>query len=999
MTQQLRDIDLGSQTDDPVWLSLNINQLNNTPYLIPIRQETPVLKDEKPDTWPLTLIPVDFCRHADLRFWCSEGVMPTQRQPLRDGWLYLFVDGFLWREVKVMNEHYYDINLQRCFGQPETLRPHSGTRLSSLIVPYRYEGDFIDVKAAYSDTQWSWVTIQKLGGMNPQDPRCKNLPPDLANITADNDYIEKRLTTLDFAKEQPENPIAAAQGTLAKELDATVHLYLKYQSQEESIFALPDLIGEALDIKSTYDQFLHIATNHTTRIQNSDDPDTKLARHLNLRYNIETAAVETALHRGHGLVNAETTGFGRVRTRNREKLRRKHKIRNLQEELDNRKKKWSRIHSGDLKKTLGSKLLQDWVSELYAYRGQICDLFKSQAMVTPFQDYALLGSDEQPFRRVEGLVKIATILDGLSARPLNTLIACVVDIADARVLDQEDEIDTLILGLKEQLTGLSLPGQASLEPIATALAKLTVSGLMTTIRNAPGGNLLTIAKAYYDKLSIDEQKVVEQNKMLTESLENEGYQPLEDRHLNAVKAVIRALSVLTIYQKDQLADYIQNGADLSQDHQNRIAAGRQGKQAELDNQVRGQKKLIGEEQVKIGDVEKELADKLRELDDIEVNIQEKNTSFKKIENEINLNLEASIDLKRQHQALSQELTILRSKQNRLQREIAYQKRQLQSHNQRMRGHQRTLMQINDQIAGGQSPLFRGAHFKSNEQLSRWTSEVILGGLIKEVEVSVDDLVQQRFDANIIPLDIGRLKRRLREDIQLIDEIINGAQDTQTEHTLTVGKRKVRLSGQLAAQRAEKVVPLLERVLSNADEIHQQSSHKVKIMAMDLSTQQVNLSQIEQKVSIQDAAIEANQTALANLHRQLEAANDSAIPIKDTIENLEQQKRALQASIATLDSKTTFLIREDMRIHRNLLPVVAGCGFFDLVNFGQKLMAAMKETTWKTMIEFGASCIDIVAFGSELAETLVRQNGKIHGFGVIEYKLVTGAAKVAGVFAS
>ncbi|EAR10839.1 hypothetical protein [Reinekea blandensis] len=999
MTEQLRDIDLGSATNDPVWLSLNINQLNNTPYLIPVRKETPVLKAEKPDTWPLMLIPVDFCRHTDLRDWCNDGTEPTQRDALRDGWLYLFVDGYLWREVKVLNGHYYDINLQRCFGKSETLRPHSGTRLSSLVIPYRYEGDFIEVKAAFSDTQWSWVTIQKLGGMNPEDPRYKDLPEELSSIAPDNDYIDTRLTLLDFAGEQTDNPMIATQGSLAKELDATVHTYLKYQAQEESIFALPDLIGEALDIKDTYDQILHLATEHNQRIQNSDDPDIKLALDLNLRYNLETTAVEAALHRGHGLVDAETTGFGRARTRNREKLRRKYKIRSLQEELDDRKKKKSRIHFGDIKKALGSEQLQDWVNELYAYREQICDLFKTEAIVTLFQDYAQLGSDEQPFRRVEGLAVLANILDGLSARPIDTLQGCIVDIADARILDQEDEVETLLLGLTEHLNGLDLPGQPTLEPVATQIAQLTVSGLMKSIERKEDGNLLAIAKRYIDELTPEEQQVVANNKLLVESIENDGYVPVEDRHLNAIKTIIRAMSVLTVYQKDQLADYVKNGAELSSEQQQRIAGNLGEKRVTLDNQVREQKTLIEEDKIKVGAIEAELEEKRSLLVQIEANIEQQQSRLTKLEAELKQNQVGSIDLQHQKQRLNQDITVLRSSRIRLEREISFSKRRLQTFNQRVRGHQRTLMQVNDRIAGGQSPFFRGAHFKSNEQLARWTSEKLLGGIIREIEISVDDLVNQRFDSNIVPLDIERLKQRLRKDMQLIDDIVNGAHDTQTTHTLTVGNRKVRLNGQMAADRAEEVIPILQRVLGNADEINQQNDRVVKIMAMDLSTQEADMSQIDQKLNAQDASIRANQDALAELNQQLQAANDSTIPISDTLDSLGQQKRALEASIESLDSKTKTLIRQDMRIHGNLLPVVVGCGFLDLFNFGQKLMAFVKETTTKAMLEFAASSIDIVAFIGETIETTARKIGDFHEWGRTLQKTVSWFAKGFGIAAS
>ncbi|WP_283708976.1 hypothetical protein [Pseudoalteromonas prydzensis] len=107
---------------------------------------------------------------------------------LSAGYVYVYVDGYLWRELQVIVEEcgvvkFRDVNLAYQKGflpwkknknkayAKQGRRDATGQALSSIIVPNKIKGAQCSVEMAFSEVQWSWSQILKLGGMNPSDPR------------------------------------------------------------------------------------------------------------------------------------------------------------------------------------------------------------------------------------------------------------------------------------------------------------------------------------------------------------------------------------------------------------------------------------------------------------------------------------------------------------------------------------------------------------------------------------------------------------------------------------------------------------------------------------------------------------------------------------------------------------------------------------------------------------------------------------------------------------
>ncbi len=115
---------------------------------------------------------------------------PEQVDMLRDGWLYVFVNGHLWRELEVKQGTFRDVDLKTWQGmdgnakrpgqdvagvdKPNT-RQGTGLNQRYIEVPSRLGGEPCEVQVAYSEVQWSWARIVSLGGLNPDDPRLSHI--------------------------------------------------------------------------------------------------------------------------------------------------------------------------------------------------------------------------------------------------------------------------------------------------------------------------------------------------------------------------------------------------------------------------------------------------------------------------------------------------------------------------------------------------------------------------------------------------------------------------------------------------------------------------------------------------------------------------------------------------------------------------------------------------------------------------------------------------------
>ncbi|NMP03843.1 hypothetical protein HHE94_14140 [Pseudoalteromonas arctica] len=123
------------------------------------------------------------------------------------GYFYVFINGFLWREVASLPQGALsEVDLR--IHHDKNFRPFSSAESYELVVPSRAVGlfssstsaDIPNLQIAFSRVQWSWDYINKLGGMWPKDPRFDIAPQrsQCINATLAEELRSKRMQKIDL---------------------------------------------------------------------------------------------------------------------------------------------------------------------------------------------------------------------------------------------------------------------------------------------------------------------------------------------------------------------------------------------------------------------------------------------------------------------------------------------------------------------------------------------------------------------------------------------------------------------------------------------------------------------------------------------------------------------------------------------------------------------------------------------------------------------------------
>ena len=137
-------------------------------YQIPLVQGfSTCSSEESSPRWQTVLVPLLPRCYTTTDADRTKAQYPRSSQDL--GWLYVFVNGRLWRELKVEREGFFrDVNLTYEKGQdvrPATVQ----TSDSRVVVPCTIQGKAVALEMAYSEVQWSWARIDAMGGMAGND--------------------------------------------------------------------------------------------------------------------------------------------------------------------------------------------------------------------------------------------------------------------------------------------------------------------------------------------------------------------------------------------------------------------------------------------------------------------------------------------------------------------------------------------------------------------------------------------------------------------------------------------------------------------------------------------------------------------------------------------------------------------------------------------------------------------------------------------------------------
>lgn len=146
-------------------------------------------------------------------------------EQLRDGWLYVFVNGYLWHEYQVDADsgQFRDVDLRYC--QKQDSRAACGDLTCNIVFPLMLDGEETRVQIAFSEVQWSWSRICSLGGMNPEDPRLTHVVRNgevLSQIAAQYPFIESWQKMADDNGLDDASEIQAGQVLMLRDADEPI---------------------------------------------------------------------------------------------------------------------------------------------------------------------------------------------------------------------------------------------------------------------------------------------------------------------------------------------------------------------------------------------------------------------------------------------------------------------------------------------------------------------------------------------------------------------------------------------------------------------------------------------------------------------------------------------------------------------------------------------------------------------------------------------------------
>ncbi len=126
---------------------------------------------------------------ADLNSQIALALEPEHASNLRQGgWVYVFKDGYLWRELFIDRVHktpnisqLSEVDLAKNAGIDD--RKPSGENEKLLTLPYKINGKIPKLEIAYSEIQWSWARINYFGGMDPRDIRLEKIKRPIALLS------------------------------------------------------------------------------------------------------------------------------------------------------------------------------------------------------------------------------------------------------------------------------------------------------------------------------------------------------------------------------------------------------------------------------------------------------------------------------------------------------------------------------------------------------------------------------------------------------------------------------------------------------------------------------------------------------------------------------------------------------------------------------------------------------------------------------------------------
>ena len=261
-----RELILENFTPGRKRLSLMLTDDHHDYYKIPLGYDDTTAFNEDMSNPALKLVPVTFLRNIP-----DEGL-----GPLREGWVYIYVNGYLWREARYDTDCHMLIDVNLSYEKGLDRRRATVQKDSTLVLPWNMNGSESIVEIAFSEEQWSWERIDQLGGVDPEDPR--QWLGERVESAYSTDYTAKaraaRLMPVDLSaaesnfEDMPEgsNIRLVTNEELAPRRR---HYNTKFDKGIASVI-LPDVIGDARYLASTQSDMIDLLDATVTTMLQAD---------------------------------------------------------------------------------------------------------------------------------------------------------------------------------------------------------------------------------------------------------------------------------------------------------------------------------------------------------------------------------------------------------------------------------------------------------------------------------------------------------------------------------------------------------------------------------------------------------------------------------------------------------------------------------------------------------------------------------------------------------
>ncbi|MEJ2044882.1 MAG: hypothetical protein P8X74_13800, partial [Reinekea sp.] len=920
---------------------------------------------EPPEEHPL--------RIATVRFNAVVDHSTRATASLTSGWLYLFVNGKLWREIRVLGRYQYqDVNLERYLEQPEDARPAECSPRDTIVVPVSLSGEAFTLEAALSSQQWSWARIEELGGFELSKA-------DRQSAADNNDLRTQRCTVLDYLRQQ-----SIDEDDLFAINPLTVHNYeLLNIPRQDLIFSLPDWQAMGHTLHDAHDDVIGAITHLQQALASPRYYLASLPPGPEQQQQAEQAARALPL----AILTANEVGYGQAKRNLQDSTRayfdHSHFDKATQARLQAGRERLSLqncIDTHRLEEVLHSQEFLALHKESNVLKDKMMELLQEPRFVAMMRDYATLGSDEQSATRIKGLVVFAEIFDGFNLDVFRLIEPYLGTSEHLGFQNNNNPILDIIPRL------LNLEGKPidlffmvlDFERLYPQLYAEFVEGVKSYQEQAKKAEDMSFAARYNPE-----------NRGLTDELiELIG----EDEAQKLVQSLMKLFAGLMVLDESELSRVARTDTPAKvdghvagdDDYDKVIQTQKQeikdleARKTELEGKQKAQRLAIDEQKENIKTLKEDLIKSRQQKADLETQYRISEPTRAQIDELQNLKANIRIDeyelknlettlrgSQRQHQQTQAQL-------NDIQHKLTITKRKTTG---TPRGHRPDTMsasQVDSTIKSSQSKLGLG----SQSQLKVGEMSHFVGGSrVVRVKVDVDDLIDGKLPPHLIPTNpkgIERMQARRRNAFNLITE--GGGPVVQVD---ALGVRFPVPAQALQSNNHDVQWALNGLAAKMLDQKKQLPSSRVDLYCfranIDITVSERQWAAVQQYSANRELYSDYLKASEAVKARQFVIIHEQHAldELKGKLQHIRQEQQQTIDSLQSYRESNLILIHQDRRIHWVQGPLQGIVLVFDVNNMISKWQAMQNSSSLTAWWEAGTSVIAVAGSVVDTFESLFR----------------------------